>query len=515
MSQLRFSVITPVYNPVFSQLRDCLRSARGPGIEHILVLDGVHNVRSLKRLKRLVASFGARLLVNEQGQGISAASNKAVESASGEFLVFLDQDDFLEECWWQPLLVSIENSDFVYSDSFHANLAGNPLSIQRKPDWSPTRLIFNMYATHFMVVRKTIFEQVGGFRSKFDGSQDHDLALRVSQITTRFTHIPIPLYSWRRSAASVSTNPDNKDWAYEAGVAAAKDHLESFGLSAEVERVKDVHPGAMRAQFAERQNAVSVVVPTAFGTDLSGLLWVEKMFRTLSPFLRPELGDEIVFVHGGEYDSGFLGRARSASALRIRAVQDDNPFSFSRRSNIGFTVAENEHVLLLNDDVEFGDSNPFSSLFALLNLPNVGLVGGLLAFEDFSIQHGGHFFMNRLPSHLAYEAKSIDHGLFDLIVDREVVGVTGALMFQLKSTWQAVGGFSLSLPLSYNDVDYCQKIRTLGFQIVQANSVTAIHHESLTREPIAEKWEKAHITMRWSDMMAHDGYSAPYRRLSN
>jgi GT2 family glycosyltransferase len=487
----------------------------GPDVEHILVLDGVQNVKSLKVLKRLVSSFGATLVVNDDRAGISAASNKAVESASGEFLVFLDQDDFLEEGWWRPLLVGLENADFVYSDSFHANLAGHPTSIQRKPDWSPTRLIFNMYATHFMAVRKTIFEQVGGFRSEFDGSQDHDLALRVSQKTSRFKHIPIPLYSWRQSKASSLTNPDNKDWAYDAGAACAKDYLKCIGITAAVERVKDFHPGAMRAEFEERQSPVSVVVPTAFSSDLSGRLWVEKMCESLVPFLRAELGDEIVFVHGGEFDSGFLSRAHQLSGLSIKSVQDDSPFSFSRRSNIGFAIAENEHVLLLNDDVEFGDANPFPSLFGLLGLPNVGLVGGLLTFGDFSIQHAGHQFVNSLPGHVSYEARSMNHGLFDLIVDREVVGVTGALMFQLKSTWWSVGGFSVTLPLSFNDVDYCQKIRSLGYLIIQANSVTAVHHESSTREPISESWEIAQMTSRWSDAMAHDGYSAPYRRLSN
>lgn len=511
MSEPRLSVITPLYKPVIRELKDCLRSAKGPGIEHILVLDGASNVHNLKKLQKVVRSYGAKLYVLDDQAGISEASNVAASHASGEFLVFLDQDDFLEENWWAPLLLTIEDADFVYSDSFHANSSGHATSLQRKPSWSPIRLIFSMYAVHFMAIRKSVFDEVSGFRSQYDGSQDHDIALRISRMTDRFKHIPIPLYSWRQSAASTLSNPTNKSWAYDAGAAAAQDHLQQFDAASKAERIEDFHPGGIRGVFAERKEPVSIVVPTAFGADKSGSLWVEKLFHSLKPFLRPELGDEIVLVTGKEKDKNFIARARGEFPIDVVRAKDDKKFNFSRRCNIGFSVASNKHVLLLNDDVEFGSENPFNSLFGLLNLPNVGLVGGLLAFPDYSIQHGGHAFIKGLPVHTGYQGRSREVGLFDLIVDREAVGVTGALMFQLKSTWQTVGGFTTSLPLSFNDVDYCQKIRSLGMSIVQANSVKAIHHESVTREAIVESWEIGFMVERWSDIMASDGFATPYR----
>jgi GT2 family glycosyltransferase len=116
-----------------------------------------------------------------------------------------------------------------------------------------------------------------------------------------------------------------------------------------------------------------------------------------------------------------------------------------------------------------------------------------------------------LPAHAAYKSRSLDGVLFDQVIDNELVGVTGALMFQLKSTWQTVVGFSLSLPLSYNYVDYRQKIRSFGFGIVQANSVTAIHNESVTRKSIAEDWQKNLTRLRWSEMMSLDEFSVPYK----
>jgi len=511
MSIVRFSVITPVFKPNFQELRDCLISAQGPGVEHILCLDGKSNISSFSRLKKLAKSYGAKLVVSENPVGISSASNLAIGEAVGEFLVFLDQDDFLEEQWWKPLLESVDSADFIYSDSFHADASGDVIGVWRKPKWSPTRMIFNMYATHFMAVRKSVFDQVGGFRSDFDGSQDHDLALRIGRISDRFTHIPIPLYSWRQSKASTLKDPKNKEWAYSAGERAAQDHLQKFDQNAIATQVSELYPGAISARFSERSKPVSVIVPTAFGANKAGVPWVDGLFQSLSPFLSREVGDELIFVHGGEDDHGFIEKIRLVANVPILSVYDEYTFSFSRRVNIGFEVAKNEHVLLLNDDIKFGTESPMNSLFGLLGLPNVGLVGGLLTYPDFSIQHAGHSFVEGAPKNFGFLSRSLNIGLFDLIVDREVVGVTGALMFQLRSTWRAVGGFTPSLPLSFNDVDYCQKIRGLGYSIIQANSVKAIHYESVTREAIDEDWEYGIINGRWFDSLSHDGFSSPYR----
>jgi GT2 family glycosyltransferase len=138
-------------------------------------------------------------------------------------------------------------------------------------------------------------------------------------------------------------------------------------------------------------------------------------------------------------------------------------------------------------------------------------VGGLLTYPDGSIQHGGHTFVSKWPTHVGW-GEGLDNPMsLDLVVDHEVVGVTGALMFQLKANWKAVGGFAQSFPLNFNDVDYCQKIRTLGYSVVQANSVTAVHLESATRNPIVKDWEKDRLSARWGFEMSSDRYSKPYQ----
>jgi GT2 family glycosyltransferase len=499
------TVVTPIYKPVFSELRECLRSANEENVEHILVLDGLENIQNLGRLKRMVKKYSATLKISPTQVGISEASNIGAAEAKGEFLVFLDQDDFLVKNWSRSLMQVTQRADLVYSDSFVSDIFGKPIRHHQKPDWSPVRLIFNMYAVHFLAVRKTIFDKVGGFRSEFNGSQDHDLALRISRETNRIERLPVTLYNWRESRASTITNPLNKIWAYDAGVAAAQDHLDAMGYPAKIEKVENF-PGSLRASFSKRIDPVSVVIPTAFQANPLGFPYVEVLVKSIIPFLNANLGDEIVIVHSGEIEAGSVNLDEISQLVPVVSVKDLEDFNFSQRCNIGFLSAKNDHVLLLNDDIEFGSENPLDSLFGLLGLPNVGLVGGLLAFPDYSIQHGGHAFNSGLPTHAHYMSRSIEKGLGDLIVDHEVVGVTGALMFQLKSTWETVGGFTHSLPLNFNDVDYCQKIRTLGFDIVQANSVQAIHHESVTREANVEPWELSELKMRWADSLKRDDF---------
>ena len=502
---VHITVVTPIYKPVFSELKKCLKTAKEENVEHILVLDGLENIQNLGRLKRIVKKYSAKLKISATQVGISEASNIGAAAANGQFLVFLDQDDFLVKNWSRALMQVAERADLVYSDSFVSDIFGKPIRHHQKPDWSPVRLIFNMYAVHFLAVRKTTFEKVGGFRSEFNGSQDHDLALRVSRETNRIERLPVTVYNWRESKASTITNPLHKIWAYDAGVAAAQDHIDALGITAKIEKIENF-PGSLKASFSKRERPVSVVIPTAFQANPLGFTYVEGLLKSIIPFLNPNLGDEIILVHSGEPESESINLAEISQLVPVVSIRDSQEFNFSQRCNIGFFSARNDHVLLLNDDIEFGLDNPLNSLFGLLGLPNVGLVGALLAFPDFSIQHGGHAFNAGLPTHVHYQSRSIEKGLGDLIVDHEVVGVTGALMFQLKSTWETVGGFTHSLPLNFNDVDYCQKIRTLGFDIVQASSVQAIHHESVTREAEVEPWELSELKMRWGDYLSRDNF---------
>jgi GT2 family glycosyltransferase len=172
-------------------------------------------------------------------------------------------------------------------------------------------------------------------------------------------------------------------------------------------------------------------------------------------------------------------------------------------------IASRDYVLLLNDDIEFGTHNPLNILLRLIKERNVGLVGGLLLFPDQTIQHAGHTFTDRNPHHIHYGEIFPRMAKNGLPRAHEVVGVTGALMFQSKAIWRAVGGFSTTFPMNYNDVDYCQKARMLGFSVIQSNSVVALHHGSATRDPGVQESERINLGKRWPTALSWD----PYRRV--
>ena len=506
--RLGFSVITvfDAESCTNAGLVSFMRNTSAPLAQSILVLKGSKGRRHFFIALVFSIIFGNRILFPRRLSGYAAASNIAAGVAVGEFLVFVDRDVSFEPGWSEHLRTKAAVSDFMYTDSYTWNNKGTERVLQRKPSWSPVRLISEMYVSDLAAVRRSVFLRVGGFRSTLHEGFLHDLALRVSRVSGKFTHVPLPVLS----VQNIEMLEGGCEPTYrlnESSIMGVTDHLNFYTPTHSVVRSKE-NGSYLRARFMERIKPVSVVVPTAFRSNSSGKSHVELMLESLEPFLSKELGDELILVHGPEKSGELNNSSSNYGFSSILQVCDRESFNFSRRSNIGFLVAKHEYVLLVNDDINFSEENPFDSLFGLLGLPDVGLVGGLLLFPDERIQHAGHSFMGGNPIHLNYgEFRGTSSCSYEPI-DREVVGVTGALMFQLKSTWEKAGGFTDEFPNNYNDVDYCQKIRSLGLSVIQANSVTAIHQESATRVPSVEQWEQDLLRKRWGGNLSIDKYSS-------
>jgi len=500
------SVITPIYRPVLSELKQCLSSARHAGVEHVLVIDGADNATDEASVRKLAMRFGATLIVRPVNGGISRATNDGVAAAHGEFVLFLDQDDYLERHWFRLFEIAAESADFIYSDAYVVGKRGRILARLQKPDWSPTRLSSNMYACHFFAVRRDVFNRVGGMRPEFDGAQDHDIALRISRETSKCVHIPHPLYNWRQSAASTAADPENKPWAFEAGVAAAQEHIDALGLKATVTPLVGA-PGCYVSVFAPRTEPISVAVPTAFGRGTGhSETFIEILLLSLRGHLGTVPGDEVVVISAGEDTTGILNRLQQVVDFPITHLVDRSPFNFSARCNLVIDACSNALNLLLNDDIEFTNSTSLDQLVGNLNQSGVGLVGALLTYPDGSIQHAGHRYTTA-PTHAYYQRRNRRAALGELVIDREVEGVTGALFLQRKSVWHEVGGFNENFPLNYNDVDYCLKVRALGYRIILVNSTEAIHHESQTRETAVSQEETDRLFTRWPYSFTTDSYT--------
>jgi GT2 family glycosyltransferase len=508
MNEIKISVITPIFNPNLSQLEDCLASVNSNAlVEHILGIDGPDAIENLSQFEMLVKKYSAKVVSTDAHGGISSATNAAAQIASGNLLLFLDQDDFLVGDWHGEVLPFVDIKDIVYSDRHTAAEDGSLLLDQvfRKPAWSPFRLLGNMYISHFFAIRRDLFEKLGGMRPEFDGSQDHDLALRALETNPEVKHIALPLYAWRQSENSTALNPAAKSYAVDAGLNAVNEHHERTSSSLNTVR-HDIYPGFYVHQYPKRDLPVSIVIPTAFGSNQDLFPIIRKLINSIVKELT-HVGDEVVIVSAGEEDKGELERIDNLLDCRVIHLIDDQPFNFSRRVNLGAIQASNEMILFLNDDVEFASRNPIDALMYGAVQTGVGAVGAQLRFPDGSLQHSGHSYYKLGAHHPYYLTRDYSQHFGDLILDREISGVTAACLMQRKSVWKEVGGFTNQLPSNYNDVDFCLKIREAGHSIVLMNSVVATHYESTTRDPELQDWEVKFIRNRWAHRMWFDRFT--------
>ena len=259
------SVLTAVHDPDRGHLEACLDSVAAQthgDWEHIVVDDASTRPEIAELLDSVAADPRVRVVRRDRQGGIVAASQDALDAASGEYVALLDHDDVLEPTALASMLDAVRRgADLAYSDHDILRDDGSPGLAYFKPDFSPEQLRSHNYVLHFVAARRSLAEEVGGFRAGSDGAQDHDLLLRLTERTDRIVHVPEVLYHWRQAPTSVAADPSAKPWAYDAGRRAVQEHCDRVGIDATVE--PGSLPGTYRTvrRLPERPR-VSVVIPT-------------------------------------------------------------------------------------------------------------------------------------------------------------------------------------------------------------------------------------------------------------
>ncbi len=503
-----FSIVTPVYNVPVDVFRDTVESVLAQsftGWEWILVDDCSPDEKVAPELERQAARDPRiRVVSRTENGGIVAASNDGVRLAGAPFIALLDHDDLLTPDALAHMARAIEahpdDIDYLYSDEDKMLPDGTLAHLFTKPDWSPERLRHGMYTCHFSVLRTDLVREVGAFRDGYDGSQDHDLVLRVTERARRIHHVPRVLYHWRMIPGSAAGDNDAKPYAITAGMRAVQDQLDRLGIAATVSRQTDI--GHYRVEREpDLTTPTSIIIPTR-GT--TGRVWgspralVVEAVRSVVENSRHE-NLQFVVVYDTDTPERVLAELGAIPDAEIVLVPFTQPFNFSAKCNLGALHASGEVLVFLNDDVQAESDETVGHLIAPLREDGVGMTGPKLLFENGRTQHAGVAYGDGDISHMHY--KVIDHETrnTELRINREVTALTGACVAVRTEVFQQAGGFTEMLPLNFNDIDFSLKIGRLGLRNVWLADVVLWHFESISRVTHVEHWERNFMIRRWGD----------------
>ncbi|MGJ5673553.1 MAG: glycosyltransferase family 2 protein [Nostochopsis sp.] len=511
----KFSIIMPVYNVEAKWLTQAIESVRNQIYPHweLCIADDASPKSHISSILTHYSKLDARIKVvfRKENGHISAASNSALELATGDYIALLDHDDELaiNALFENAKLINQHpEADFIYSDEDKIDIKGKRFSPCFKPDWSPEYFYSCMYTCHLGVYSTRIIREIGGFRSEYDGSQDYDLVLRFIEKTKHIFHIPKILYHWRTISASAASGSQAKPWAYTAGRKALESMLERSVYPGRVEETPN--PGIYRVRRNIIGNPlVSIIIPSAGTTINTGsgkLCLLENCIRSVQQ-MSTYRNFEIIVVDGSDIPDATLEKIL---ALDVKLVRCAEHFNFSMRINRGVAEAKGQFLLLLNDDIEVITSDWLESMLELAQQTQIGAVGAKLLFPNGRLQHVGVMVIEGNPCHAFYGFDNEQSGYFcSNIVNRNYLAVTAACLMMRQEIYQQLRGLDEDFPLNYNDVDLCLKAHQAGYRNVVTPYAQLIHYESASRQKGLKPGEWNLLNHKWKDYLEQLG-SDPY-----
>ncbi|MEW6257835.1 MAG: glycosyltransferase [Pseudomonadota bacterium] len=505
-----FSIVVPLYNTPLDLLAKLVASVQAqwyPDWELILVDDASPKMEVRAAVSAL---DDARIIKLFQGQnsGIAGATNAGIAAANGDYIVFLDHDDELTvDCLYELARCATRNdADFIYSDEDKIASDGRFVEPFFKPDWSPDTLMSLMYTCHVSCIRKSLLVKVGLLRPEYDGSQDWDLVLRVTEQTTKIFHIPKVLYHWRIIPRSTSGTFDAKPAALVAAKHLRLDALRRRNAQGVIE---DLGPGSAYSRvryFVSGSPLISIVIPSKNNPSV-----LRKCLDSIFSITAYE-NYEVVIVDNGSTNEAALSYLSTLSANpKVKVLVQDRPFNFSELCNAGAREAGGEILLFLNDDTEVLNGDWLERMAGYAQQTHVGAVGAKLLYPNsLRVQHAGVVNIAPGPSHAFLGAAREEPGYFARsLLEYNWIAVTGACLMVERVKFDAVGRFDESFPVAYNDVDLCYRLLEAGYFNVLVPAVELLHYESLSRgidHLTEEKRRRLHLDKQRLDLAHPDFY---------
>lgn len=480
--QPTFSILVPLYNTPPALLKAMVRSVQTQWYPHweLILVDDRSPDPQVRATLDTIADPRIKVHFSDVNQGISAATNQALAMAEGDYVVFLDHDDELtEDCLYElALSIDREGADFVYSDEDKISPDGRLVDPFFKPDWSPDMLMSLMYTCHVSCVRRTLALEVGGLRPEYDGSQDWDFVLRVTERTTHIAHVPKVLYHWRMIPGSTAATFDAKPQALDAAVRLRLDALRRRGLQGECETVEGL-PAYRRMRYHMAGNPrVSIIIPSK--NNGSTLRNCVTSIQERSTYKNVEL---VIVDNGSSLPETLSYLELLAQGSGAQVVRHDVPFNFSELCNVGARAATGDFLLFLNDDTEVISDDWLQRMLGYAHLSHVGAVGAKLLYpQSLRVQHAGVICIADGPSHAFLGANGNDPCYYARnILESNWLAVTGACMLLERRKFDQVGGFDETFPVAYNDVELCYRLVEAGYFNVVCPAAQLLHYESMSR----------------------------------
>lgn len=482
----KFSVIVPLYHTPAKFLKDLVRSMMYQSYanwELCLVNASPEDVHLTSLLENwAMRDKRIRVIRLEKNLGIAQNTNAGIAASTGEFIAFLDHDDFLEPdalfCYADALNKD-KTIDVFYSDEDKTDeYAAHYFYPHFKSDFNIDLLHANNYMCHFLAVRKSLVDTVGGLNEKFDGAQDYDFVLRLTEHTKKIYHCPRILYHWRCSNQSTAANQGNKMYAIHAGKAALNAHYKRIGWNARAQ--EGAVDGWYQTKFTLKEEPlVSILIPNKDHTD--DLDVCLNSFFERADYQNYEF---IIIENNSVLPETFAYYEKIEKEHdNVKVVYWEAGFNYSAINNFGFKFAKGDYIMLLNNDVELITPDIFQSMLGFCMRPEVGIVGAKLLYNDHTVQHAGVLVgAGGLADHVFKGIHEDDPGYMGrAISSQDVSAVTAACLLVKRSVYEEVGGLEDEFQVAFNDVDFCLKVRKAGYLIVYDADVKLFHYESKSR----------------------------------
>jgi O-antigen biosynthesis protein len=469
------------------------------------VVDDGSDDRETKKLLELLRTVSHRLRVADSpGKGISAATNHALDGARGDYVCFLDHDDLLHPTALEVMREKLSQGyDVVYSDEDKLeDSSGELVEPFFKPDWSPEYFRGVMYVGHLLSVRRELAVR-NRFDGAFDGVQDFEFMLRLSEGNPRIAHVPQVLYHWRKTPGSIAERAEAKQDIGVLQARAVNAHLDRLHLPARAEPGRFPHRLKIIPVKQDAYRRVSIIIPTRDAPQILGRCLKTIFEKTTYPDF------EVVLMDNDSADPAALALMEQ---YPVRRIPFPGSFNFSRANNDGAAAASGDLLLFLNNDTEIVSEDWLQHLVYYAEHSDVGAVGALLLYENRTVQHAGVALgMRGTADHTMRGFQSdVDGYAGSLACAREVSAVTGACLMMRKSLFLEIGGFNEHFFTAYQDVDLCLRVRERGLRVIYTPEAVVVHHESVSRKSYYDMVDRMLLLDRWESVIERgDPYYNP------